>query len=371
MADERPNSTNGTAATPPLHVLHVADFDIFDRFGRMLRHIALAQNAEGLRVSLLTDDPVAVADLEGTPVECHWLPVLSGWRAWRPVRQFTRQLDPRPDVIHMWGTAYLGLVGNWALHAGVAVVVHVLSTGDVAQVLKGRWREHARIAAGCAGLREMLREHSAGHLEPAGGYSPAFLTPEPQPERTIGDEHTLGVIWAGRCTEDAGLDMLLDAVARLHEKECDVQVVLVGAGPEAGALRGRIRAAQVQGYVSLVEEPDLWDQAMGGADVCVVPARQDELFLAPLLAMAMKKVVVASRDQIAEWFIEDVTAWQFTPGEAVELAYHLSRVAENDRHAQELRESAAAYVREHHAISRLVGDLLAAYRDAHAARSGS
>jgi hypothetical protein len=43
------------------HVLHVADADFFIRFGQMFRHVALALNADGLRVSLLTDDPIAAA----------------------------------------------------------------------------------------------------------------------------------------------------------------------------------------------------------------------------------------------------------------------------------------------------------------------
>jgi glycosyltransferase involved in cell wall biosynthesis len=77
--------------------------------------------------------------------------------------------------------------------------------------------------------------------------------------------------------------------------------------------------------------------------------------------MALAKIVIASRDQIAEWFIEDRTAWQFTPGSAVELAYHLSRAAQRHPNASALARSAAAYAREHHSITRLIAQLAELY----------
>jgi len=77
--------------------------------------------------------------------------------------------------------------------------------------------------------------------------------------------------------------------------------------------------------------------------------------------MAHGKTVIAARHQPADWFIEDRTAWQFSPGSAVELAYLLARAIERPQQAQALGESAAAYVRAHHAPSTAVDELLAAY----------
>jgi glycosyltransferase involved in cell wall biosynthesis len=350
-----------------LHVLHVADYDFFDRFGRMFRHLVLAQDAEGLRVALLTDDPVAVADMEGTPIECHWVAALSGWRSWQPLRQFTRRPGPRPDAVHVWSTARLDGIGPWALRVGVPVVAHVLAGADVETVVRRRWREHIYVAAACEGLRQRLGAYRFRRGTAARLLSPALLMPEAAPAEASVEGHTLGVLWAGRMTSDAGLETLVEAVATLRRKQQDVQVVLIGAGPEGGSVRARIKAQGLQDCVSLVEEPDLWDQALAGADVCVVPACQEELLLTPLVAMALGKIVIASRDQLAEWFVEDRTAWQFTPGRAVELAYHLARAAERDQHAEDLRQSALAYVKEHHSIGRLVSGSLEMYADAAAA----
>lgn len=246
---------------------------------------------------------------------------------------------------------------------GLPVLVHALSARDIEYVVRRRSPPNLHVALGSSGLLRLARKRSPGLAEEFRVLLPAFLMPDlsDESENNV-TSHTLGVIWAGRVDESAGLETLVDAVARLRHKGCDLQAALVGSGPAEGAVRERIRTARVQDCVSLIDEPRLWDRVMRGVDVCVVPSRQHELGLAPLLAMAMGKVVVSSRDQLAEWFIEDQTVWQFTPGSAVELAYHLERVAEGHRRARELGGSAAAYVHRHHAVGRLVQDLRTAYR---------
>lgn len=360
-AEPRENPTDEPTA-PPLHVLHVAEYDVFVRFGRMLRHVALAQNAEGLRVTLLTDDGVAAADLEGTPVECHWVRRLSGWLAWRLPRELDQRLEPRPQIVHLWGSAGWRPVGEWALHNGIPVLLHVLSMADIGRLRRRLGaRPEVLMAAGCAEFARRIRERLAALVERPHILRPALLMPDSSADDEPAD-HTLGILWAGRIDADAGLATLVDAAAQLRRQGRDLQVALVGSGPGVRDVWEHIRRVQVHDCVSLVDEPRLWDRTMRGVDVCVVPTRQDDLALAPLLAMALGKVVLASRDQVAEWFIDDQTAWLFAPGSAVELAYYLARVAERDRHAAELRRSAAEYVRAHHTVGHLVENLIAAYR---------
>jgi glycosyltransferase involved in cell wall biosynthesis len=117
----------------------------------------------------------------------------------------------------------------------------------------------------------------------------------------------------------------------------------------------------VQDRFSLIAEPNLWDQAMAGADILVVPTCQHDLALVPLLAMGLGKVVIASRDQVADWFIEDETSVQFTPGSAVELAYHVARTAASHPNVLAVARGAAQYVRQNHAITRLAAELAGLY----------
>lgn len=343
-------------------VVHVVSRDVFTRFGRMVRHVLVALRAEGVNVTLLTDDPAAAAELEGTPVVCHTLSSLCGWRAWHLPSRLARLIDAPPDLVHLWGTACLPAIGAWLRRHGVPCFVHALAARDVPQLPRAGSRMH--FAAGCAGLLQAARARCGAALASVTVRPPGFLMPdEPRGDDCDGASRTLGVLWTGRIVSVAGLETLVDAVAQLRRR-CDLQVALLGSGPGLAALTRRVYQAGVQDCVSLVDAPRLWDQAMHGADVCVVPARQDDLCLAPLLAMAMGKIVIASSDQLAEWFIEDQTAWQFTPGSAVELAYHLERAAGRHPRGRELSASARAYVRSRHTLAPFIAGLLTEYHAA-------
>jgi hypothetical protein len=114
----------------------------------------------------------------------------------------------------------------------------------------------------------------------------------------------------------------------------------------------------------VLDDPKLWEQGLPGADICVVPGVQRDPWLAPLLAMGLGKLVIASREQPAEWFIDGQTAWQFTPGSAVELAYLLSRALGQPRLVQQTSVAASEYFHEHHAVGDLVLRLMSLYQAA-------
>ncbi len=354
--DSQHVDSSDDAAGHDLNVLHIADSAVFDRFGTMLRQLILAQHVAGVRVALLTDDEQAVRRLETMPVECRSVPHLAGWFA---PRHFVRQIEDfeaAPNVLHVWGQAGLRHAANWAREAGIPVMAYLLGEQDVAAVVALHGHLELRIVVAC---RELAAALGPQRRATARELAPALLPPEQA--TTARAERTMGVLWTGHFQPRAGLDVLIDAVATVNRQDCDLQVVLIGAGRLSQELRERIRAAHIQDCITVIDEPELWERALAGADVYVMPAREGELSLAPLQAMATGRLVIASRDQIADWFIEDQTAWQFSPGSAVELAYQLSRAARNDRQAEQLRASAARYVQAHHGIVRLANELLEMY----------
>ncbi len=346
----------------PLHVLHVVDRGVFARFGRMFRQLGLALEDEGVRVSLLTDDRGAAADLESTPVDCHWLPQLSGWRAWRLKGRLFLRYDPLPTLVHLWGASCLDSVGAWAREAELPHLVHVLSAEDLQLLLQRPLSTGVHLAAACTRFHAALRQRWPQRTAACPVLRPALIAPDTfGPPGSSGQ--TLGVLWCGRLTEGCGAHLLVEAIALLRDRGRDIQAILVGVGPAEGAVWRDIRARKVHDCVSLIDAPGLWDRALIGTDIQVVSAAQHQLSLAPLLAMAYGKLVLTSRDQLAEWFIEDRTTWQFTPGSAVELAYQITRVLDGDPAARRLAESASVYARRHHCMSGLAAQVLAGYRN--------
>jgi len=358
MSGSAPTPDEG--ASPARYVLHVADASVFDRFGRMMRQVGLALAEEELRIGLLTDDADAVRDLEGTPIECFRCECLAGWRAWRLARWLSQRLPTRPALVHVWGTRGLAPLSAWARPLGVPMLIHVLAEDDLPALQRRGPRRDEQVALLCGALGESLQARWAVRGAELALLPPAILSPQCRAgERPA--ERTLGVLWTGVIDGASGLDVLVDAVALLRKRAVDFQAALIGGGPRVTHLWQIMRAAGVRDLCSLVNEPRLWDQAMQGIDVCVVPARQSAPSLAPLLAMALRRVVIASRDQLAEWFVEDETAWQFTPGSAAELAYHLANVAADAEKAAALGQSAQQYTRVWHSLTALTGRLLRVY----------
>ncbi len=370
MGVSNAGGANNESTAPIPHVLHVVDAGVFARFGRMFRQLGLALSDEGVRVSLLTDDVQAAAELDGTPIADHVFQSLSGWGVWRLHSFLRRQFDPPPDVVHVWGTTSLGYLSDWTLNSNVALVIHVTALRDVERLKRRGVRGNEQLLAACDEYGELLRERWPTLADSVRVLKPALLLPEKVPSLSVRGK-TLGLLWSGSLDKQCGLKVLIEAVTRLREKKCDLQVGLIGRGPAAREIWQEIRRRRVQDSFSMIAEPNLWDQALAGADVFVVPVCQHELSLAPLLAMALGKVVVASRDQVADWFIENETSLQFTPGSAAELAHQITRTADAHPNVLAMARGASEYVHRHHAVTDLAVELAALYHTLRQARGGA
>ena len=351
--------TREPATAPPLHVLHVADAETHARCGPMLAEALRALCAAGLRVSLVTDDAGLVFELASSPAECFRVPHLAGWRARRLDDLLTDQLSP-PQVVHLWGTAGLYAIAGWTRRTAVPLLIHAFGASQVEHLARRGLRpgEHVAVASDALAAPLLRRiPQAAGRCKTIPPAAPA----PPPPAAGSETEHTLSVLCVTGLREGCGLDILIDAVAQLRRRQCDVQVAVIGRGVLPGAVWRRIRTAAVHDCVSVINEPGLWPKVLGEVDVCVVPGCQREFWAAPLAAMNLGKVVIAAREQLADWFIEDRTAWQFTPGSAVELAYLLTRAMEQPRQAAALGATAAAHVRTHYGLGGLVERLTALY----------
>lgn len=352
----------GGKARPGPRVLHVVDADHVARFGRMYRQLGLALADAGVQVSILTDDAHAAHQFEGTPIAHHWFPALRGWGAWRLHRYLRNEFNPPPEVVHLWGTTALGYLSDWTQHGGIELLIHATSRRDVEQLLRRGLHHNEQVLAGCRAYQDRLRSHPPMLAEAVLLHPPALLRPERLPELTP-PGRTVGVLWTGRMERGSGVELIIDAMAQLRNKDYELHVALIGRGSATRDYWRALRARKIQERFSLVPQPQIWDRTIGGVDVLVAPACHDELGLAPLLAMALGKIVIASRDQVAEWFVEDETSLQFTPGSAVELAAHLAHVAARLPSIRAMARNAADYVRRNHAVTTLAEQLALLYEN--------
>jgi glycosyltransferase involved in cell wall biosynthesis len=361
MGDDRIGDVPAAISPRVERVLQVADREVCLRLGPMLAQVWQGLCASGLQVALLTDDRDMLARLAGTPVEGRWLPHLGGWRAWDWEAGLHGQPGPRPDLVHLWGTAGLRPAQRWSRRDRVPLIVHALGAGHVARLMHAGLRGDQHVVVASAPLAVPLLDRfpmaaSRCHVVPLAIAPPRRGVP-PRPA-----SRTFSVLCVGPLAEPRGLEVLIDAVAELCHKGCPVQVAVMGVGRGETLVWRRVQSRQVQGCVSLNDEPRLWEKLLPEIDACVISGVQRELTIVPLLAMALGKLVIASRDQPAEWLIEDRTCWQFTPGSALELAYLLERAIEQPQRAAETGRLAGEHVRVHHSIRAMVARLVELYR---------
>jgi glycosyltransferase involved in cell wall biosynthesis len=140
-------------------------------------------------------------------------------------------------------------------------------------------------------------------------------------------------IGVGRLSPEKGQAGLLDAFASVSRERTDLELVLVGDGPEGERLRSAALALGVADRVRfagrLGERETLAEIAQ--ADILVLPSFMEGLPIVLMEAMAMGTAVIASRVAGIPELVEDGrSGLLFTPSNWDELAVCIRRLADDD-----------------------------------------
>lgn len=346
-------------------VLHVCDAAAFARFGRMFRQLTLATAEDGARVLLLTDSPELAREVENTHVTS-LVTGLIGWRGWRVGARIESGFDESPNVIHAWGTGGLDAVATWAERRGIPVLIYVTSREDALWINRHGLSSRHQLALASGGLADPLRARWSSQVALATRLPPALILPDAPDDSEASS--TMGVVWSGTATQRAGLDLLIEAARRLPADSVPAQFALLGDGPALRAVWQRTRRTGLLDRFSIVPDPTAWDRVMAAADVYVSPVSSGQVSLAPVLAMALARLVIVPSDEPSEWFADGGTVWRFDAGSAASLAECLARAARDPALRLAAGARARAYVRQHHAISALGQALCGLYRSLESAR---
>lgn len=263
------------------------------------------------------------------------------WRAWaasrgpgptvpaETVRLVRLVRDVRPDLVHLHSSK-AGLAGRLALRGRLPTVFQphawsFLALEGRARPLAVRWE---RGAVRWTDALAVVSEDERRSGEAAGIAGPYVLLPNgvdverrrPVPAGERSDARAaLGlppgplVVCVGRLSRQKGQDVLFQAWPQVRAALPDAQLVLVGEGPDRGALE---RTAPVGTRLAgSTSDPDPWLRA---ADVVALPSRWEGMSLALLEAMAHGRSIVAtdvagSRDALSDGAggvvdVEDVDA---------------------------------------------------------------
>lgn len=145
---------------------------------------------------------------------------------------------------------------------------------------------------------------------------------------------------------EKGLDVLVEAFARLRHAFPDVVLLVVGDGPvRESLLRQAAQLGLGESFQLLPARSEVAD-LLRAIDIFVLPSRSEALSNALMEAMACGCAVVATRVGGNPELVEDgETGLLVAPGDAGELASALRFLVENEPARARLAESAATFVR--------------------------
>jgi len=164
--------------------------------------------------------------------------------------------------------------------------------------------------------------------------------PPGEPVFPLGEDGPPTVLFLGRLTRQKGVDVLLDAFARVELEGAPEQPVLLlaGEGPSRAALEAQVaRLGIAERVVFLGRRADVWG-LLRGASACCLPSRGEGISNALLEALAAGCPVVASAIPANAEVLEGEAGLLARPEDPIDLAAQLTRLLSDP----ELRERLAA-----------------------------
>lgn len=277
----------------------------------------------------------------------------------------------QPDVLH----AHWWLPAGW-LASGTAVPLIVTSHGSDVRMLErgGLVRRMARRVAARAttwtAASRFLARDIERRLDLAAGsvavtpmpvdlahFEGGRKTPKAAPPR---------VLFAGNLVAAKGVDVLIEAVARLRDQGVACELRILGAGPAREQLAAQIASRALGGvatiapFVTQVEMP----AEFGAATVTVLPSRGQAEGLGLVLVEALlggSAVVGTPAGGIPEVVEDGVTGLLTPDGDAAALAERLGRLLQDPALRERLTEQGAARVRSTYALDTAVDTFLSLF----------
>ncbi|GGB89471.1 hypothetical protein GCM10011494_04780 [Novosphingobium endophyticum] len=315
----------------------------------------------------------------------------AGLREWREIGIFAQGIERavrewRPDILHAHSPALCGQAAlRVARRHGIPLVYEIRAFWEDAAVGNGTGTEGSlkyRLTRGleshvvaradavvtiCEGLKADLvaRGTDARRVTvmPNGVDLTLFGKPlprDPELARALGfevDGRPCPVIgFIGSFYDYEGIDVLIDAMALLAERQPDARLLLVGGGPCEAALRERAAAspaADAIRFIGRVPHHEV-DRYYALADIMAYPRKRSRLTdlvtpLKPLEAMAQGKLVAASDvGGHRELVTHGTTGVLFAPDDPRACAATLAEMLEHRGRWDDYREAGLQHVRAQH-----------------------
>lgn len=329
--------------------------------GRHVEALAAALHEGGWRVAVLGPDVGHLALPAGVIRREVALRRPRGFAELRALQELRRSLRDA-DVVHAHGltAGWMAAIARWGSRGGrrtpLVVTVHNLVLGESGWVWRALEGGLLRVADRVVAVSTVVARRFTGVRGAAGVRVVAPLSPRPvvsvegrDVRRSLGIGASAPfVVCVARLHPQKDLPTLLAATQQLHELIAGVRVVIVGDGPDRGALEAEVARRGLGRVVLFTGRRHDTADLLAAADVVVSCARWESVGLVVLEAMTLGRPVVATPVGVApELIVEGSSGWLTPIGDAASLATRLRAVLADpmgaERVAREGRRAANAW----------------------------
>jgi glycosyltransferase involved in cell wall biosynthesis len=227
-----------------------------------------------------------------------------------------------------------------------------------------RWTSRLVEGEVCVSRGVLAFSRDVGRLDPSrltvipNGIDPAPIdAADPVPRAAIGvpdDAHL--ALFVGRLDPQKGLPDLLDAAERVLPRRPDLQLALVGDGPERGRILQALATRDaLSGRIHWLGHRDDVPGLLKAADVLVLPSLWEGMPNVILEAMAARRAVVATAVEGTEdLVIPGRTGWLVPPRDPDALAHALDEAANDPDRRRRFGDAGRARVEREFSLDAVV-----------------
>ena len=178
----------------------------------------------------------------------------------------------------------------------------------------------------------------------------------------LNERPIIGVV--GRLRSEKGHSVLLSAMVNVIKTIPDVQLIVVGDGPERAQLVDKAKTLGIADHVVWLgdKKPEEVFQLYGIMDVVAVPSLFEGFGLTAAEAMAAGRPVVASTvDGLSEVVEHGITGYLFPPGDYKAMAKWLVELLSDTSKAQAMGKAGKQKATQHFSMEHFAESITAAY----------
>ena len=349
-------------AAPPLRVAFCADTDAIDRFRGLVRHMVVGLVDQAVPLQLVSED-ARIESLCLGPVRAFVHERLVWPFAGRRLSQLLDEVSTQqPTIVHAYCQGSYGVAREMADAFDADMTCTVSSLADCEALAQAGVHSVERVFAMSEPLVRVVVDQLRAPAEKVSLVRPGVQVMElaacfAQAGRIP------SILSTSPLTRKSGVDVLLEAVDLLRQRDHELMLFLLGRGRYERAIRQQIRRRGLSSVVTLAHPRGDITGALCNADIFVLPTETPSLSADTLQAMGAGVAVVAYLNSVSDHFRAGETAAVCERPTAEALAGTIEGLLCDRDEAQAMANRGMTHVRTHHAVSEEAQRLADAYRE--------